>query len=93
MRNLVLAAFALVLFGLAPLAEGADPRGLAQVEHAIKVQMDSGPVGGVTRDVECVESGADEARCTLTSVAGTELHARVILGGDGPQLLWEPLEG
>jgi hypothetical protein len=93
MRNLVLAAFALVLLGLAPLAEGADPRGLAQVEHAIKVQIDAGPAAGMTRDVRCVESGAAEARCTLTSVAGTELHARVMFGGDSPQLLWEPLEG
>jgi hypothetical protein len=93
MRYVVLAAFALVLLGIAPLAAGADERGLAQVEHAIKVQIDSGPAGAVTRDVECVESAIAEARCTLTSVAGTKLHARVLFDDDGHRLIWEPLEG
>jgi hypothetical protein len=93
MRYLVLAAFAFVLLGLAPLASGADERGLAQVELAIKEQMNSGPHGRVTRDVRCVDSGATEARCTLTSIDGTELHARVVGDGDEHRLIWEPLEG
>jgi hypothetical protein len=92
-RNLVVAAFGLVVLGLAPLAAGADQTGLAQVEDAIKVHVDSGPLGEVTQEVRCGPVGAAEAHCTLTSVAGTELHARVVRDGDDLQLMWEPLEG
>jgi hypothetical protein len=93
MRDLVLVAFVLAVLSFTPFAAGADERGLAQVERAIKVQMNSGPHGGLTRDVDCVERGAARARCVLTSVGGTELGARVLFEGDEQRLIWEPLAG
>jgi hypothetical protein len=93
MRNLVLVALALVVSSLAPFAFGANERGLAQVERAIKVQMNSGGHGRVTRDVRCAQQRAHRARCVLTSVTGTELGARVLFDGGEPRLIWEPLAG
>jgi len=92
MRYVAFAAIALALVGLAPLAFGANDRGLAQVERAIKAEMNAGPHGRVTRAVRCVKREG-EARCVLTSVAGTKLRARVDLEGGAHRVVWEPLEG
>ena len=90
MKFVILAA--LVLLAVAPLASGGDERGLAQLERAIKGEVNDAPQGAVVTSVRCTAE-AGLARCVVTSLSGTERTARAPVGSDVGQLVWEPLSG
>lgn len=88
----VLLAAALVLLVLVPLASGGNPGGLAQLERAIKEELNEGPAGAVARSVRCGTEGG-VAQCVVTSVTGVERTVHAPAGDEVGALVWEPLAG
>jgi hypothetical protein len=89
----LLAALALSAAIAAPaLQAAAQPNGKA-VEKALLEQVNSGPAGKMTRVVHCTPTGHGTLACTLESVRGTTLNARVTTRDGVLHAAWSPLHG
>jgi hypothetical protein len=66
----------------------------ADVEHALRSQMNGGSAGTITRAVHCAGSpGSKRYVCTLTGVNGSHAQAIVTASGGSWRAAWAPLKG
>jgi hypothetical protein len=70
----------------------------ADVEHALRTQMNGGSAGTITRTVHCETRGAATTGsrrylCTLTGVNGSHAQAIVTASNGSWRAAWAPLKG